>query len=842
HVALLTTDMPGGVLGSRVKDYRLRITVQSAQSAVAGATAKIPFGLSVGSSPAQGLGTLAVGQSSDWVNLDVSLKDQQGPFVTQITAPGNINELKLQVDVAHGDPANGGKLLKSMTDEVLGNNVIVLLPGYGYDPPDQRDAAIELLSDHAEKYLAAAQAVAVPANERPRLFNISTYQMLGGQGSVEQLQREAKTLSLLGFNTTNAYWWGAIPPSQVNEVLNANGLKGRTSASYAPPSYFAFDTALMNPQALAKWAAAFPEGAAKTNGAAPADVVTHYLADEPGWYYPTMTDQVSKNAQYLAAFRAYLQKQGLKPADVGQENWDGVFPIGASQGAKADASLEERRLFYWTMRFFPDSAAQGFRMASEAIEKAYGHPIDTTVNWNNWFDSWYSPSPNLKIGNNPISNPDSAMGAPDWFTTGRLSANTLWTEDWFGDSNAQAWSLYSDALRSASMLGDSRFGGYVVGPSLGAFPSGAKYKILDLLGHGAKSLDIYTFGPELLFPGNCWSEGFSRYGPIASALGLVGRSERLLYPGKPARGKVAIMVPSASRLWESGQAGTYYQAELTGLDYALVDDNYTVDFVDGTDLSIDDWMKRGYTTLYITAPNVTAAAQQKIAAWVRAGGTLVTTPGAGVADEYNTPTTLFDEILGVKTRQAERTPATRNVTVTDHLIPKDNRFATDTLELSGAVNALQPTSASALAMLQSGGAAITANVFSKGRGIAYAFFPGWQYEHSADYSNPLSLPQGWSVADLKLVTAPAQIAHTPRPVITDQKGVETVLLQSSKGIAVTLLNWTAKPINNLSVTIADPGKFRKVTSADGVAVKSTFVNGQLKVLLPLKDVDVLMIE
>ncbi|MEO6908834.1 MAG: hypothetical protein ABI210_13190, partial [Abditibacteriaceae bacterium] len=56
HVALLTTDMPGGVLGSRVKDYRLRITVQSAQSAAAGATAKMAFALSVGSSPAQSLG------------------------------------------------------------------------------------------------------------------------------------------------------------------------------------------------------------------------------------------------------------------------------------------------------------------------------------------------------------------------------------------------------------------------------------------------------------------------------------------------------------------------------------------------------------------------------------------------------------------------------------------------------------------------------------------------------------------------------------------------------------------------------------------------------------------
>ena len=845
RAVLITEPMKRGVLGNRVKDYRARATLLEAKLDSGEAPAKVALRITrtgKGAPKAIVLPAIAVGETTEWANLDDVLKDLLGQQVVTLAGPSNLAQMKLRVEVAEGDPANGGQLLQTMTEEVLGNGLIVLLPGYGFDPPEQRVAAIELLSDHAKMYFDAASKVALKPDERPHLFNVSAHQLLGGQGSLTQLQRQAGAISMLGFNTINAYSWGKIPAEKIDATLDSLGLERRTSAVYAPPSYFAYDTEKMNPEALLEWAAKYPAGVAKTNGGAPADVVTHYLADEPGWYYPTMLERVRDNPQWLETFRAYLREKGLKPEDLGQTAWEAVLPIGASEGAKGDAPLGTRHLFYWTMRFFPESAARGTKAATEALRKVYGHRIDTTVNWNNWLSNWYGPSPGQKIANNPIIGPDSAYGSMDWFENGRVSANTLWTEDWFGDSSAQNWSLYADLLRSASMLGESRFGGYVIGASTGAFPSGAKYKILSLLGHGGKSLDMFTFGPEMLFPGNCWSEGLNRYGPIADALRLVGRSERLLYPGEAERGKVAILVPSASRLWEAQRDSSLYQGELWGLHAALMHAGYAVDFVDDVDLAGTDWSKRGYTTLYITAPNIAAAAQQKIVDWTRAGGTLVATPGAGAADEYNSLSTLLDPVLGVQNRLAVREAAPKENAATDKLTAKDARFASAAHDLSGPVAALQLTTASPLSNLQSGGAAISGNAFGKGRGIAYGFFPGHQYWLSPDRSDRARLPSGWDKTARQIIVAPAQIADTPRSVTLDREEVEAVRLQSDKGIAITLLNWTGEPISQLSVTLPNIGKFRKVSSAAGAKVQSTLVGGALKITLPLMDVDVLMVE
>ena len=93
-----------------------------------------------------------------------------------------------------------------------------------------------------------------------------------------------------------------------------------------------------------------------------------------------------------------------------------------------------------------------------------------------------------------------------------------------------------------------------------------------------------------------------------------------------------------------------------------------------------------------------------------------------------------------------------------------------------------------------------------------------------------------------LVVAPARIANTPRPVIVSQEGVEACRLQSDKGIAITLLNWTDEPISTLTVKVPKNTKFKKVTSLQSGAVKSAMEGDMLKITLPLKHVDVLMIE
>ena len=161
--------------------------------------------------------------------------------------------------------------------------------------------------------------------------------------------------------------------------------------------------------------------------------------------------------------------------------------------------------------------------------------------------------------------------------------------------------------------------------------------------------------------------------------------------------------------------------------------------------------------------------------------------------------------------------------------------------MRGPLAPLPVQSAATIAKFKDGGAAITAATFGKGRAIAYGFFPGWQYWVSPDRTDWSRLPLGWNTSARRLAVAPAQVAKTPRPVLVNVEGVEACLLESPTGTAIVLLNWTDEPIPNFEVTL--PGsKAQKVSSSEGAAVKTVASGNALKMSLPLKSVDVLMIE
>jgi hypothetical protein len=110
------------------------------------------------------------------------------------------------------------------------------------------------------------------------------------------------------------------------------------------------------------------------------------------------------------------------------------------------------------------------------------------------------------VGNNRAkTDPQAAMLSLDWFEFGRARGSTLmWTEDWFGDSEASQWGYYGARLRSASRLAPSKdviHGGYIVPRAGGQLSDGLLMKMMAIIGSGGKALKFYVFGPEYNFPG-----------------------------------------------------------------------------------------------------------------------------------------------------------------------------------------------------------------------------------------------------------------------------------------------------------------------------------------------------
>ncbi len=828
-------------------------------------------------------------------------------------------KLQVQIDVYQGNPDSGGPLLTSLlTDSNLsGDIVLFVLPSYNFSPNhlDQ----IKLYSDYVKKYLDWSKAVAVDPNDRPTQFVISTYSMVGLQGDPEQLKAEADTLKNLGINApgiadctipvykgnsggseiiTDSFWQGLDVSTIESTVDNAkipwrSGigqyalLDAYTSAQTLPvptppevQQFFKFYLDTLPSQLLNDWASLALKNLKDSYNGSITKLVGFKLTDESGWgissYTHNLIDSINNTADpvtgqktYLPIFQSYLStlpqvvEGTLKPSNFfpGATAWNdpGIKATGASN------SVEYPRLFFWTMRFLTDQAAQGFQAVKEAMKNTFQIPMNIYTNWSDFQGRWYQSNGN---------STDTATGVFDWFKTGRLNAHTLCLEnvDKSEQRSMQMWSYSGDMLRSAGMLAPGygtspplpgnpgEFGGLMQGSvfdgitHLGGHPAGPAYSILAMFGHGGKFVDLYNYGPDPIGV-NPWSSYQAIYKPIADAILLVGRAEKLLYFGRPSRGIVAIYFPGISNLWDDQNSASMclYLFEVQYLHYALIHGGYTVDFIDDYDIASGALQQRKYTTLYVTGPNVAndknmisqplrshsnspiPSPQDQIESWVNDGGVLAVTLGGGVADEYNSPTTTFDTILGLHSPRKDPRPFTpfndqyHSFDMADTMKITDSRFGlNEKMYVSNPIGQLiintgDPNPAVKAATFSDGTSpAITIHQYGKGYGIAYAFLPGFHYQQSANWdingqsepSQGTALPYGWGNIERDLIVAPARIVNTQKPIeisYVDQNGetqdtlIETCLLESDKGIAIVLLNWADTPnhvpITNLKITI-----------------------------------------
>ncbi len=828
------------------KGETIRVTLlEAAPRAGAVPPGGFPVRLKLGSH-AVSLGSLRIGNPSAWIPMDPALKDKSGLELSRVevgethdgTTAGILTRLRLRLEIANEDRARERPII--LEDAVSGSTVAFLVPGYAWMDGDRR-VRFETLTARAQRYLAAARAVAIPSAERPRATVVSCYHLIGAQGSEAQLRASAEAMGALGFNTANAYWWDGIAPATVDAILDGSGLQRRAQAVYAPPHYF--DHRLAQP-ALDKWVAELAGQPARTHGGSASDVVDLKVADEPGWYFPGEVRDLLNSPAALAAFQAFLKGRARTPAEFGVREWSDVRPLAGAP--TSDWPLVERKRFYWTVRFLAVDASRGLSRVREALDRSFPHRPVVAVNWNNWGSRWYVPSPGQALANNPDKGADAGMAGFDWFESGRTGAHTLWSEDWLPDTMSQHTSFAADLLRSASSPGGRGFGAYIVGVTLGDHPAGAAYKLFSLIGHGARSVDFYSWGPATVSPAGCWSERLDVYPAIADALRLLGRAERLTAPGKPARGRVALVQPGSSFLWDRRPESPLYHHELWALHYALVHSGYTVDFVDEVDLAAGALASRGYTTLYLTTPNLSEAAVRAVGAWVKNGGVLAATPGAGVADEYDSPADQLRDVLGIGPRKAVRTamgseaePGVDGV----RFEPSMSALGSKELQVSGPIAALDPVPGTeVLARGRDGGAVWTRRSVGRGHAMAFGFFPGWQYWLSPDRGDGSRLPLEWSDTWRRVIAEAPRAANTGRPAAASIPGVETCVLDSPKGRAIVLLNWTdvLQPEVKVRVTGAATG-FAAPTSTSGTAVKSRAIGTDLEISLSLRNVDVLLL-
>ncbi|HVF10448.1 MAG TPA: beta-galactosidase trimerization domain-containing protein, partial [Abditibacteriaceae bacterium] len=536
-----------------------------------------------------------------------------------------------------------------------------------------------------------------------------------------------------------------------------------------------------------------------------------------------------------------------------------VLPIGRNGQASQTGDLPTRRLFYWTGRFLSQDSSRWLAKKTAALQQEIHPGVGVYNNWNNIMGRLYTPG--FGVYDTDWNPPESGVGGQDWFEYSRLRGGSLlWTEDWFDDANAPYWSYAAARLSAASSKGAGQFGAYIMGYTSGQFPGAYAKKAMALIGHGAKHLSYYCFGPAYANPGGAYADTSGMRSPhlfrdIAQANQLIGRAEDLLWPGQPAPSTVAILYPRSAQLWDlydpakptqrifapAGVGVNYdvdYVAEVRGLFQALQNSAIQTEFIEEDDLTAKSLAQ--YKVIYVTEPNIPSEGQQALAAWIQNGGTLAKISNAGTADRYNEPTKILSTVGGIVEAPRDRflTGLAFQLQPIANVTDDKGRKA----PLRGVRGTMTSTGGTIEARFDDNSPAIVSNKAGAGRVVHFAFLPGLSYHFSGTLVPGQSAPiKDFSEPLRQWIISPIQAAGVKSPVQVSQILVEAPVLTSAKGSAITLLNWNDKAIANLSVRYRAPFKATRVNSGKHGDLKFQSTADGITFTLPLDAVDVIRV-
>jgi len=557
------------------------------------------------------------------------------------------------------------------------------------------------------------------------------------------------------------------------------------------------------------------------------------LGDEIG--LPTPDEQA-----VTAGFTAYLRAQGLTP--------DQVDPAAGGDWAKVkynpDPKLAETNpgVFFWSKRFF----------------YAYGIQAQKAVT-----DKTLAEKPNALVGANfsphyPVQH--AFIGEVfKWVSLFRAGGMTMpWTEDYIWQipvgtpqMNGIDLDLFRAGLRGKP---DAKILMYVMPHTPGNTPNMWRRMFYNAMGHGAKIFNLFEFDPVWAAYTENHTSDPAMYAMVLQTLRQYGLFEDIVQSGHVRQAETGLWFSETGDIWDDN-SGSFAAAKRM-LYIAILDRQLPLDVIVEPD-ALDGTLNQ-YKVLYLADRHVSQAASEKIAAWVRNGGRLFATAGAGMYDEYNRPNTVLRALMGIDkvevvtppgidiVRGKEDLPFAKPIgTVTwktpTMLMDLNTAGArmgatsigpiTAKFPVFGSISRITAPTAVYLATFSDGSPAIMARSEGKGRIIYCAFLPGLSYFKPAiplrpadrgatDDSMANFIPSQFDKNVGALVGSIAD--NVSSPVETSNSLVETTVIESPAGTAITFTNWSGQPVKGLKVKVNIPVPTKQVSLSTGNPVQ---VNG-----------------
>lgn len=354
---------------------------------------------------------------------------------------------------------------------------------------------------------------------------------------------------------------------------------------------------------------------------------------------PSMKSFVSSSTAQ-ASFRVWLADLGLTPAFFGKSEWNEISMV-LPENANVDGTSQ--KAWYYSTRFRYESITR----FTDAVSARAREIVPNAMLLASHTDAFMALGGAVRQG---IFWPDYARNS---------GINGMQTAYWENSAGSTITaSMYSAMLRSG-LTGNNfeLFANLAHGWPYSAL----KQEIYSSFISGAKMFHFFNYGPDYLSVTDSASyrtdimqaikESTSEFVPVQSEIKNSTRVES----------ETAILYSETSDIWhwvddierlplDSNNnvvdGSSTYERERQGIFTALENNQIPTDMVTEQNINLDNVLAN-YKVLYVVGTHISSAAQQKIADWVANGGILYATTGAGMKDEYNQPSTILSDVLGI---------------------------------------------------------------------------------------------------------------------------------------------------------------------------------------------------